>query len=249
MASAVVYTLASVILVSLISFVGILALAWKEEFLHKILLLVVGFSAGALIGNVFLHIIPEIAENGGFTVTVALSIIAGIILFFVLEKIIFWHHCHMPPHTHHVHEFAYTNLIGDALHNFLDGVIIGGSYLISIPLGIATTVAVVLHEIPQEVGDFGVLIHAGFSKFKALMFNFLTALAAVLGGIIALVIGVQSEILKQFLIPIIAGGFIYIAVADLIPELKKEERTKHSILQVISFCLGIGIMLALLLLE
>jgi len=155
----------------------------------------------------------------------------------------------MPPHTHHVHEFAYTNLIGDALHNFLDGVIIGASYLVNIPLGIATTVAVVLHEIPQEVGDFGVLIHAGFSKFKALMFNFLTALAAILGGILALVIGVQSEILKQFLIPIIAGGFIYIAVADLIPELKKEERTKHSILQVIAFCLGIGVMLALLLLE
>jgi len=167
-----IYTLASVILVSIISFIGVLALAWKEKFLNKILLLLVGFSAGALIGDVFIHIIPKIVEKGAFTLTVSISIIAGIVLFFILEKVIFWHHCHLPPHKHHVHEFGLTNLIGDALHNLLDGLIIGASYLVSIPLGIATTVAVILHEVPQEIGDFGVLIHAGFSKTKALTFNF-----------------------------------------------------------------------------
>ena len=249
MASAAVYTMASVILVSLLSFVGILALAWKEKILNKILLLLVSFSAGALIGNVFIHILPEIAEMTGFNLQVSLSIILGIILFFVLEKYIFWHHCHLGPHKHHVHEFAYTNLIGDAFHNFLDGLVIGASYLVNIQLGIATTIAVVLHEIPQEIGDFGVLLHAGFSKFKAILFNFIIALFAVGGGILALVIGVKSALLEQFLIPVVAGGFIYIAAADLIPELKREEKTSRSIMQVVCFLLGIGVMLVLLLLE
>jgi len=247
MASAFAYTIGSVVLVSLISFVGILALAWNEKRLHKILLLLVGFSAGALVGDVFIHIIPELVKKGVFTFTTSLSIVMGIIIFFILEKIIFWHHCHLPPHKHHVHEFGLTNLVGDALHNFLDGLIIGASYLVDIPLGIATTVAVILHEIPQEVGDFGVLIHAGFSKFKALLFNFLTAVMAILGGLIAF-LGIRLEYLEQYFIPIIAGGFLYIAIADLIPELKKEEKTKQSILQVIWFCLGVGVMLLLLLL-
>ena len=249
METEILYTLGSVILVSIISLVGIIALAWKEKFLNKILLLLVGFSAGALIGDVFIHIIPELVEEGKFTLTVSLSILAGIILFFILEKVIFWHHCHLGPHKHHVHEFGFTNLIGDALHNLLDGLIIGASYLVSIPLGIATTVAVIFHEIPQEIGDFGVLIHAGYSKAKALFFNFLTACFAILGGIIAIALKAEVELLEQYLIPVIAGGFIYIAIADLIPELKKEEKTGRSIMQIIWFILGIAVMLALLLLE
>ena len=149
----------------------------------------------------------------------------------------------------HAHPFAYTNLVGDGLHNFIDGLIIGASYIVSVPVGIATTIAVVLHEIPQEIGDFGVLIHAGFSKGKALALNFLSAVAAILGAVVALWLSGAVEGLEMVLIPLAAGGFIYIAGSDLIPELHKENHIVRSILQVISFIAGIGVMLLLLLLE
>jgi zinc and cadmium transporter len=140
------------------------------------------------------------------------------------------------------------NLIGDALHNLIDGLVIGGTYLVSIPLGIATTLAVLFHEIPQELGDFGVLLHGGFTKRKALIMNFLTALTAILGVIIALILGQISEGFMLFVLPFTAGGFIYIATADLIPELKKETGGRKSILQLIGIVLGIGVMLCLLVL-
>ena len=134
------------------------------------------------------------------------------------------------------------NLFGDGIHNLIDGLIIGASYLVSIPVGITTTLAVILHEIPQEIGDFGVLLHGGFSKKKALLLNFATALTAVLGAILALVIGSHSVHLTTFLIPFAAGSFLYIAAADLIPELHKETNTKKSFLQLIMLILGIAVM-------
>jgi len=125
--------------------------------------------------------LPEIVNEAGFGLSVALYVLSGILLFFVLEKVIHWQHCHMPITKQHVHPFAKMNLIGDSLHNFIDGLIIAASYMINIPTGIATTIAVVVHEIPQEIGDFGVLLHGGFSKGKALLLNLGTALVAVLG--------------------------------------------------------------------
>ncbi|MEK6861534.1 MAG: ZIP family metal transporter, partial [Nanoarchaeota archaeon] len=173
----------------------------------------------------------------------------GIILSFLIEKVIHWRHCHIPTSKEHPHPFAYINLIGDSVHNFIDGLIIAASYLASIPVGIATTIAVLLHEIPQEIGDFGVLLHGGFTKKKALFFNFITALTAVLGAVVALIISQSIEQLTLFLIPLAAGGFIYIAGSDLIPELHKEVKLSKSIFQIISFILGILIMMSLLLLE
>ena len=141
------------------------------------------------------------------------------------------------------------NLVGDGVHNFIDGLIIAGSYLVSIPLGLTTTLAVILHEIPQEIGDFGVLIHGGFKMRKALFMNFLTALTAVVGTVVALSLSIFVENLTLFLLPFAAGGFIYVASTDLIPELHKGSyETKKSLLQLITFVLGILIMLSLVLL-
>ena len=158
-------------------------------------------------------------------------------------------HCHMPITKTHIHSFAIMNLIGDGFHNFLDGLIIGASYLISIPAGIATTLAVVLHEIPQEMGDFGVLIHGGYSKRKAIMFNFLSGITAFIGVIAALLLSNSIHGTERIITAIAIGGFIYIAGSDLIPELHKDFSTKKAFLQLLFFLIGIGVLAALLFLE
>jgi len=238
-----IYTLTSVFLVSLISLVGILALFFNEKKLRKILLYLVSLSAGTLLGGAFLHLISEsFRENIEHT---PILILAGILLFFVFEKIIHWRHCHEIACDDHPHSFSYTILLGDALHNFVDGLLIGASYLISIPLGISTTIAVIFHEIPQEIGDFGSLIYAGFSKTKALVFNFISALTAVIGAVVVLFFGVNFSEHILFLIPITAGGFIYIAMADLMPELKETHKLRQLIGQSFFLLIGIGIMLLL----
>ena len=244
-----VYSLVSVAIVSLIAFVGILTFSLKEEKLGKILLYLVSFAAGGLLGGAFIHLLPEAVERFGFNVSVSLSVLLGIITFFILEKLIHWRHCHIPTSEKHPHPFAYMNLVGDGVHNFIDGLIIAGSYLVSIPLGLTTTLAVILHEIPQEIGDFGVLVHGGFKKRKALFLNFLTALTAVVGTVVALSLSIFVENLTLFLLPFAAGGFIYVASTDLIPELHKGSyETKKSLLQLITFVLGILIMLSIVLL-
>jgi zinc and cadmium transporter len=166
-------------------------------------------------------------------------------MFFVLEKFIHWRHCHIPTSKSHPHPLAFMNLVGDGLHNLIDGMIIGGAYLASTALGVTTTIAVILHEIPQEIGDFGVLLHAGLKKTKALFYNFLSALTAVIGVIISITIGTMLENYLLFLLPLTAGGFIYIAGSDLIPELHKECEVSKSFIQFIWLILGIGVMLLL----
>jgi zinc and cadmium transporter len=146
------------------------------------------------------------------------------------------------------------NLVGDGVHNLLDGIIIATSYIASVPAGIATTIAVVLHEVPQEIGDFGVLVYSGFSKWKALLFNFFSALLAVIGAIIGLAIGTHSETFVSIILPFAAGGFIYIAASDLIPEMHKEcgikqKFWKNSIVHISAMILGIALMYVLILLE
>lgn len=243
------YTLISVLVVSVLSLIGVFTLSIKTKALHKILIYLVSFAAGALLGDVFLHLIPELIEQNTFTLQTSFLILGGILLFFIIEKIVHWQHCHIPQNGGHSHPFAITNLVGDGVHNFLDGIIIGAAYLVNIPVGIATTIAVIFHEIPQEIGDFGVLLHGGFSKSKALLFNFLSALTAVAGGLIAVLASGVVPGLTNYLIPLTIGGFIYIAGSDLIPELHKNFTTKKSIYQIISLILGIAIMAALLLLE
>ncbi len=243
------YSLTSVFLISLVSFVGIFTLALGDKKLKKILLYLVGFSTGALFGGAFLHLLPEAVEKYGFTPLLSFYVILGILFSFVAEKFISWRHCHIPTSKEHPHPFAYMNLFGDGVHNFIDGLIIGAAFLTDISLGIATSVAIILHEIPQEIGDFGVLIHGGFSKKKALLFNFLTALTAVLGTFFALILGGYIDNLTLFLVPFAAGGFIYIAGSDLIPELHKEYSPKKSLIQFFSILAGVGVMALMLILE
>jgi len=239
------YTFLSVIIVSLLSFVGALSLALNPEKLKKITIFFVSLSAGTLLGDSFIHLLPEMIEEENYIPSVWLWVLGGIIVFFILEKIICWRHCHIPTSREHPHHLGLMNLVGDGLHNFIDGLVIAGSFLISPPLGLATTLAIVAHEIPQEIGDFGVLIHAGYSRGKALFFNFFSGLLAVLGALITLIIGPQVENFSAFIIPFTAGGFIYIATADLIPELKKESRLWQSLSQLLFILLGLAIMLIL----
>jgi len=243
------YTLASVFVVSIISLVGILALSIKESLLKRILIIFVSFSAGALLGDAFIHLLPEIVEERGFELEISLYVLSGILMFFVLEKLIYWRHCHILTSDEHVHTFTYMNLIGDGIHNFIDGMIIAGSYMVNISLGATTTMAVILHEVPQEIGDFSVLVYGGFTKSKALFYNLIAALGAMIGAVLMLVIGSYVSHLHVFLVPFTAGGFIYVAGTDLIPELQKEVRASVSVVQMIALIMGIGIMFLLILFE
>lgn len=179
----------------------------------------------------------------------SLLIIAGILLFFVLEKFLHWHHHGEDTEASHIHPVGRLLLASDVIHNFLDGVIIAASFMVSVPVGFATTLAVVLHEIPQEVGDFAVLLHAGYTKRRALGLNFLTALSALLGGALFFAIGEYATPLTAYFIPLTAGGFIYIAVADLIPELQKTKRFRGSLYQLMAVIFGVTVMTALTFLE
>jgi zinc and cadmium transporter len=244
-----IYTIGSVFIVSLVSLVGILAISMNMDRLKKGLLFLVSFAAGSLLGGAFIHLIPEVFEESKNREILPFIMLLGIVLFLFLEKILQWRHCHEPTSEDHPHPIAVNNLIGDGFHNLIDGMIIAGSYMVSIPLGIATTIAVLLHEIPQEIGDFGILVHAGYTRKKALFYNYMSALLAVIGAVLALVVGSAVESAQEFLIAFTVGGFIYIASADLIPELKKEKDLKKSMLQLLFLILGIGIMALLMLLE
>lgn len=243
------YTLASVFLISAISFVGAVTLVLKRELLRKSIFILVSLAVGALLGDVFVHIIPETYEELGNPTLISFLVIAGILVFFILEKVMHWHH-HTTEHAEeHPHSIGPMVLISDGVHNFIDGLIVAASYFVSVEVGIATTIAVILHEIPQEIGNFGVLIHAGYSATKALWFNFLSALSAVLGAVVTLVLGGITEQFALWLLPVTAGGFIYVALSDLIPELHKDTRMSQGIIQVLAIVIGVLSMTALLALE
>ncbi|MBN1156891.1 ZIP family metal transporter [Candidatus Woesearchaeota archaeon] len=242
-------SLISTVIVSLISLVGVITLLIKKNFLDKVLILMVSFSAGALFAGAFIHLLPHAVSEHGFTINVSLFLMSGILFFFILEKFVHWRHCHIPTSKKHPHHLAVMNIIGDGFHNFIDGMVIGGAYLVDFSVGVATTLAVIAHEIPQEIGDFGVLIYAGLSKMRALLFNFISACTSVTGVVLALIIGSRIENFHLFLLPFTAGGFIYVAGTDLIPEMHKESKPLKSLLQFVSFILGIAIMLLLTVLE
>lgn len=231
-----VWILISTFVVALISLIGIFTLAIKGRLLGKVLFCLIGFSAGSLIGTAFLHLLPEVLEKVK-SVAVFYYVILGIILFFSMERYFYWRHCHNG--VCDVHAFTYLNLIGDGLHNFIDGVVIAVSFVVSLKLGIVTTLAVIFHEIPQELGDFGVLIYGGFTKQKALVYNFIFALTAMIGAIVGYFISDVATGFSNFILPLTAGGFIYIATSDLIPEIHKESNLKRSTLAFVAFLLGI----------
>ena len=226
--------------VSALSLIGLLTLSMNDKHLHSLLYLFVSFSAGALLAAAFFDLLPEGIEASGVGLTMQLAV-AGMVLFFIIEKFLHWHHHHKHHHRGERTEapFTYLNLVGDAVHNFVDGTIIAASFLQNPALGVTTTAAIVAHEIPQEVGDFSLLIYGGFTKQKALMFNFLSSLAALLGAVLTYYFAAEVPWLIAVLIPFAAGHFIYIACADLVPEMHKERNARRSALQLLSFLAGI----------
>jgi zinc and cadmium transporter len=233
--------LIATLIVSSISLIGIFTIGIKSDALNRALVLLVGFAAGGLMGGAFLHLLPEAMEKSGSDL-VSLYALVGFTTFFLMERYIHWRHCHREGCD--IHAFTYINLIGDGVHNFTDGLIIAASFLTDTRLGMVTTLAVIFHEVPQEIGDFGVLVYGGFSKTRALAVNFLCALTAVLGALAGYTLsGINSHI-SLFLIPFTAGGFIYIAASDLIPELHKEKDTTRANIAFAAFIFGIIFMAA-----
>jgi len=234
---ALAYALISTFLISLISLVGIITLAIKDKFLQGILFCLIGFSAGALIGGAFLHILPEALERNN-SIAVFYYLILGIILFFLLERYLHWRHCHEEGACK-THAFTYLTLVGDGFHNLIDGMVIAASFMVSTKLGLVTTLAIILHEIPQELSDFAVLVYGGFTKKKALLFNFASALMAMIGAVAGFFLTSLSVNFSNFILPLTAGGFIYIATSDLIPEIHKESNQRRATLAFIAFLFGI----------
>lgn len=237
------YSLVAAFCVSLVSLIGIFFLGLSHKKLESILLWMISFSAGSLIGGAFFHLLPESLEVMD-SLTVFKVVLVGFVAFYLTERILLWHHCHDANcETHKI--LGYQNIIGDGVHNFIDGLIIVSSFSVSPALGIAVTLSVLLHETPQEIGDFGVLIYSGFSKTKALMFNLLSALLAIVGVLVGYFLIGRTEIIIQYLLPFAAGGFIYIGASDLIPELHREKNRKKSLISFVFFIIAILFMLFL----
>jgi zinc and cadmium transporter len=243
-----IYTILSVTVVSLLSLVGLALFPMGKENLHKTVFALVSLAVGGLLGDAFIHLLPDAYGTLGRALTTPLLVLVGFFLFFVLEHLLHWRHEHSVEESS-IHPYGYMNLMADALHNFIDGLLIGASYQVNPRMGIATTMAVLLHEIPHEAGNFGILLHSGFSKNRALFFNFLSALTAIAGGVCAWSLGTISSGLDSYMIPFTAGGFIYIAGADLIPQLHLKTGLKQVGLQLVSISIGIGIMVLLKIAE
>ncbi len=245
--SPLIYSLLSTLVISLISLIGLFLIFIKTKSLQKITLALVSFAIGGLLGDAFIHLIPQAFDFFSLEIVPSLMILLGIIIFFIMEKILRWHHCHeVDCHQEEKHVVT-LNLIGDSVHNFIDGALIAASFQISLFVGLTTTLAVILHEIPQEIGDFGIMLHHGISAKKAVYYNFITSLTSFLG---VFLISFLSYDFSPYLIPITAGGFIYLAATDLIPELHRHDaKVGQSIVQLVFILLGITLMSLLLFLE
>lgn len=246
------YAIGATVLVSLISFVGIFLFVLSASFVKRIMFYLISFSTGAMLGDVFMHMLPELIDGEGDLARSMAVILMGILFSFAIEKVVHWRHCHIlgEDDAHdHIHPVGILSLIGEAIHNFIDGVVIAASFLASPTIGVSTTLAVMFHEIPQEIGDYAVLIHSGFRRKQALFFNFLSALTAVLGAIGTILLSSLSTSWTGFMLPFAAGNLLYIAAADLIPELHKETGIRQGVFQVIAMIIGMGCMYGLLFLE
>ena len=237
--SALGWIISSSLLMSAIALIGGVTLILREETLQKLLLPLVAFAAGSLLGGAFLHMIPAGITAYGGDDTVYLWILLGFLVFFALEQFLHWHHCRRAS-TSCKQPLTYLILIGDGLHNFIGGLAIAGIFLVDIRLGIMAWLAAAAHEIPQEFGDFGVLVHGGWAKGKALLFNVLSALTFLVGGIIAYIASFKVNV--DFLIPFAAGNFLYIGASDLVPEVNKHGDITANFVHFMSFAAGIGIM-------
>lgn len=245
------FAMSSVAAVSLLSLVGAATLSLGASRIERLSEALVSLAIGTLIGDAFLHLLPRALESGAVAIEISALTIAGFFSFFVLEKLL--RHEHGPWHREKEikdPELAAINLTADALHNFIDGVLIGASYLVSPALGLTTTLAVALHELPQELGDFGVLLRAGLSVRRALLLNLASASVALVGAALTLALGqFLGDHLSSVLVPITAGGFIYIAAAGLIPTLKEDRSTRGFVMQTAFIALGLSAMAGLTLIE
>lgn len=242
--------------IALLSLTGIAFLFLGGRKPGRWLLSLVALSTGAMLGNAVFHLLPESIESGELAgldlMQTLLVLVGGFVLSFLFEQAFSAHHCHSDAHhgsevpSHHCHEeirpFAPLVLWTDALHNFIDGLIIAASFSVSPALGVTTTLAVALHEVPQELGDFAVLVYGGYRRKRALALNFLSASTVVVGGVAGyyLASGVSSAI--PILLPFAAGSFLYVAAADLLPELKHDEDARETALHVTIFLLGLAMM-------
>jgi len=242
-------------IVSLLALAGLFTFSFRRSWIDKISFTLVAIAAGTFLGDAFFHLIPEALELGEDIETKNLFVftLTGMVVFFILEEVVHWHH-HVedlkgkhPKDTHHLKPIAVTNLIGDGLHNFMDGIAIAASFSISNEVGIATLIAIILHEIPQELADFGILIYSGLSSTRALIWNFISGLLSILGVAVFLVFETAFENIEQYVLALIAGVFIYIASTDLFPEIHKNKRV--DLLQILYVIIGIGAMYALTLME
>jgi len=236
-------------LVSLLSLVGLAFVSVDEAKLKRIIFFMVSLAVGGLFGDAFIHLLPESFERLASKLQASVLVLAGIFAFFALEKFLLWRHQHVLESDHAIHPVGYMNLLADGAHNFIDGAIIGASYVVSLHVGIATTLAVIFHEIPHELGNFFVLLYAGFTKRKALFFNFISAVFAILGTVLSVLVGSRVGDFSSVMLPLAAGGFIYIAGSDLVPELNKESTLGKSLVQMVAIGLGVGLMLIFDMLE
>jgi zinc and cadmium transporter len=236
------WIVASGLLMSAIALVGSVTLVLSERALQRILLPLVAFAAGSLLGGAFFHMIPVGLAAGMRDMTVYALILAGFAVFFGLEQFLHWHHCHRAD-TACKKPLTYLILIGDGLHNFLGGMAVAGAFLIDIRLGVVTWLAAAAHEVPQELGDFAVLVHGGWERRKALLYNVLSALTFLAGGMIAYAVSFRLDV--SLLVPFAAGNFLYIGAADLIPEVKAHTDFRANVVHFAAFAVGIALMLAL----
>lgn len=231
------YTMLSVIFVSLLSLIGAALVTIQRKNLNTIITYALAVSSGVMLGATFFDLLPEsiaLLPEAAFT-----WVLVGFVSFFALEKLISWHHHVEGRHIHEEKPFAYLTLIGDGIHNFVDGAVIAGAYLVSVPLGVTTTLAVIAHEIPHELSDFMILLHGGFSNRKALIYNFMSAATAIVGAGLVLLISEQFSVLEKYLIPVAAGNFLYIVASDLIPELLTKRKGSESVWQLVLLICGL----------
>ena len=235
------WIIGSGLLMSAIALVGSVTLVLSERALQRILLPLVAFAAGSLLGGAFFHMLPVGLATGMSDVAVYALVLAGFAAFFGLEQFLHWHHCHRAD-TACRKPLTYLILIGDGLHNFLGGLAVAGTFLIDIRLGIVTWLAAAAHEVPQELGDFGVLVHGGWERRKALLYNLLSALTFLAGGLISYAASFSLDV--SFLVPFAAGNFIYIGAADLIPEVKAHADARANVVHFAAFAAGVLLLLA-----
>jgi zinc and cadmium transporter len=229
------------IAMSSLALVGAVTTKLSEGTLARVIMPTVALAAGSLLGGAFFHMLPEAVRALGNNLVVYVWLVAGFLVFFTLEQFLHWHHCHRSPASEH-RPLGHLILIADGGHNFIGGLAVGGAFVVDIRVGIVTWLVAALHEIPQEFGDFGILIHSGWSRRSALVWNFASALTFLVGALVAYAVSGSVEV--GYLLPFAAGNFIYIAAADLLPEIARETRTRDKLETTLAFIAGLGLLLA-----